>query len=127
MKQEAKLVELKSFGDALRKSILHYRWIARHGGYYSLKAEYFTVTKKPVPDSKCYLCEWSIRREVACTNCIKYKVWNDIRTGCPCLDKLSPYMMWVTPHPTTVKGALLIVKTLRAALKRYNKENKTNG
>lgn len=127
MKQE---VELKSFGDALRKSILQYRWIARHGGGYNLKLRYFIKTKKPTPSCECYLCEWSQIEKGICTSCIKYGVWSNLSTACPCLHPDSPYKRWnytresvFDPRP---EGVPPIIEALRAALKRYNKEEKEN-
>ena len=108
-------MKLKSFKEALEKSIEQWEWVVSQPEG-TWKSNYPPI-QKTCPGGGCYLCEWGNQSRTFCNDCTDSNVWNTPY----CIFGESPYCRYedafLKGEPTK-KHARVVLKALKKALKR---------
>lgn len=98
--------------QALTKSIEHWQWLVDHGLGRSRKSDYFSDNNLPLPESRCYLCEYEARSSDPghCKLCMELLIWGSNQEEACTSD--------VSPHRSN--DAKAVLRALKRALKRFD-------
>jgi hypothetical protein len=113
-------MKLKSFKEALEKSIKQWDWMAKQPDG-TEKFDYFLRRRAgDIPSAECYLCQWQNEQhwgEYGCPDCQRLHIWGKGHEFC--CNPNSPFYQW-GKNPTAANAAK-VRDALVAALERIEK------